>query len=500
MTRRGYFTGIAVGTMFLPACSSISPQTAMTPFRPNGPYPPTGNPAVQNPYANPYGNQNVVATMPPDDLFAMDRREAAPTGVVRNVSKQQPGEINNPETKPTPAPEKSPIELVDFQQNKSETMIVTPRLHPSATISTPIPEPMTDATGVVRPNWPVIKGPGTMINPPVEPPLPPTNPSGLPTIPEPAKLSPAILNAPIPEPEKIISSSEKPAVSPPAISQPAIDAAPLPMEIAAPTASSEKMAPIVPIPNHQQNSTSFILPSQTKDEVPAAIPVIQPVSTSGRPSTSVESQSIDTPLIQAVRAFQQNKPQAAMEILKAYDQPTQQVLLSIMPALVQLSEGRLQQMKREEMDLLLDQITRVPQLLRPRASLQTNKLLLCREVHKFAHVDPFPPGNEFRPGDMVYLYAEISNFSCVPDSREGYSVALTSHLELLDSGNNAVWRADPKEEADRVSTPPQDYYRAYRFCVPSSLAPGKYTLSIRLTDKPTGRETTKSVEFRVGAK
>ena len=49
-----------------------------------------------------------------------------------------------------------------------------------------------------------------------------------------------------------------------------------------------------------------------------------------------------------------------MEHLKAYDPATQQMLISMMPVLVQLSEGKLQNMKREEMDILLEQLSRVP--------------------------------------------------------------------------------------------------------------------------------------------
>ena len=141
-----------------------------------------------------------------------------------------------------------------------------------------------------------------------------------------------------------------------------------------------------------------------------------------------------------------------------------------MPALVRLGEGKLQQMKPEEMDVLLEQLTQVPSMLRPRASLQANNVRLCREVHNFAHVEPFPDRHVFRPGDIVYLYMELANFSRVPSPKGGYTITLASSLELRDSAGGLVWRADPKEVPDHVSTPPQDYYRNFRLSIPNGPA------------------------------
>jgi hypothetical protein len=230
-----------------------------------------------------------------------------------------------------------------------------------------------------------------------------------------------------------------------------------------------------------------------------AEPVTPAAVTNDKPAPTAAPAMDGSPLLKAVQAFQQNKPDEAVECLKAYDQATQQILLSLMPAMARLSEGKLQTMKPEEMDVLLDQLSRVPNLLRPRASLRAENVRLCREVHNFAHVEPFPDRHEFRPGDVVYLYMELANFSCVSDPKGGYTVTLASSLELKDSTGSVVWRADPKEAADHVSTPPQDYYRNFRLCVPG-VPPGAYTLTVKTVDRPTGREVSKAIEMRVGAR
>jgi hypothetical protein len=70
---------------------------------------------------------------------------------------------------------------------------------------------------------------------------------------------------------------------------------------------------------------------------------------------------------------------------------------------------------------------------------------------------------------------------------------------LRDTAGVVVWKADPKDVPDKVSSPPQDYYRNFRLSVPNVPA-GTYTLAIKTADRPTGREVQKSVELRVGAK
>jgi hypothetical protein len=94
---------------------------------------------------------------------------------------------------------------------------------------------------------------------------------------------------------------------------------------------------------------------------------------------------------------------------------------------------------------------------------------------------------------------ELANFSCTADPKGGYTVTLASSLELRDTSGVVVWRADPKEVPDKVSTPPQDYYRNFRLSVPNVPA-GTYTLAVKTTDRPTGREVQKAVEMRVGAR
>lgn len=323
------------------------------------------------------------------------------------------------------------------------------------------PEPVPDADGIIRAQDPVIR---TGALPLVAPqPVPPVEPA-----------------APIPTQENLVLpvDGEAPKIKfkePPAVLTPT-------PEIKPPTLPSGVIGSSI----HQTNASPDVEP--TLPALPTDLVPPMPIATND-----------DSALLRAVRAYQQNRPEEANEHLKACDPASQQMLLSLMPALVRLSEGKLAQMKPEEMDILIEQLTRVPNQLRPKASLQANNVRLCREVHNFAHIEPFPEKHVFRPGDVVYLYLELANFSCVGDAKVGYTISLLSHLELRDAAGKVVWKADPKEAPDRVSTPPRDYYRNFRMCVPN-LPAGTYTLQVKSTDQPTGRELDKGVELQIGSK
>jgi hypothetical protein len=290
---------------------------------------------------------------------------------------------------------------------------------------------------------------------------------------------------PLQLPNQISSEPSGPILTFPEPPQAKIAPPALPM-----TLVEEKRPPVLP---------EVILGKAGPETVPVPVPATDP-ATSRKFKSPTVGEASETPLIQAILAYQNNNPEAALTFLKTYDPTTQQILISLMPSLVRISEGKLAEMKPEEMDAILEEVTRIPNLLRTRASLQTNNVHLCREVTQFGHFKPFPARHAFRPGEMCYLYLELANFSCVPDAAaNGFGINLAGSIELRDGAGVLVWRADPKEVPDRVSSIPHDYYRAYRFEVPS-VPSGQYSLQVRMVDKPTGRETKKSLTFAVTGK
>lgn len=438
MNRRLRIAGTALGAFLVPACASVKPE-----------------PIAKQP-----------AVVPPSSA----QKAPTPGTMTSNMSAKMPrvvekfGEARTEQTAafaqpPSPAKEvpiasapPAPTSIATAEPVIAESVAPPPSPAPRSTASVPVvghdkpkAEPTPDADGILRANWPTLKGP-VSAETPAAPELPPPSES----------TSPAKADDSLPKPPL-------PGVSPPALPPGVIGTS-----------------------THQSNASP----------VDTAAPVLPSI---GIENNSPIASAGDTPLVRAVRAFQQNRPDEAVEQLKACDPVSQQALLSLMPTLVRLSDSKLQQIKPEEMDVMLEQINRVPGMLRARGSLQANNVRLCSAVHNFGHVEPLPAGHLFHPGDIVYLYMELANFSCTADSKGGYSITMASGLEMHDAGGKVVWRADPKEIPDAVSSPPQDYYRNFRLCVPA-LPPGAYSLVVKTIDRPTGREVTKAIELRIGSK
>lgn len=426
MKRRIRIAGTALGAFLVPACANVKPDPIAI------------KPAVLPPAVG-SATSSTAAKMPRTPEKFGEVRTELPTGFAQQ----------RPTAKEVPIATAPPTSVSVTKTEPAIAESVKPPATPASRAMPTAPlvdrtkskvEPTPDADGIIRANWPTLKGP-VSAEPPAAPVLP------LPSeVTPPAKTDDALPRPPLP------------GLTPPALP-----------------------AGVIGTSNHQSNASPV-------DTAIPVLPAATPISANG-----------DTPLIRAVRAFQQNRPDEAVEQLKACDPVSQQALLSLMPTLVRLSDSKLQQIKPEEMDVMLEQLNRVPGMLRARGSLQANNVRLCREVHNFGHVEPFPAGHQFHPGDIVYLYMELANFSCMPDQKGGYMITMASSLEMRDSANKVVWRADPKEIPDAVSSPPQDYYRNFRVCVPG-LPPGVYSLVVKTADRPTGREVTKAVELRIGTK
>jgi hypothetical protein len=226
---------------------------------------------------------------------------------------------------------------------------------------------------------------------------------------------------------------------------------------------------------------------------------IQPMAA---PAVALNNETI---LVQAIKAFQANRPEEAIGCLKKLDSTNQELLMSLMPLIVRLGEGNINAMPPEETAMLIDRLQTAAGMLKSKAALGAEHVCFCRGVRKFSDVDPYEPRHEFQPGDMVFLYAELKNFTCEPlannravnaPAQKSFAIRLGATLELRDLRNALIWRTD-LAKTDFAQTPPQDYYHTYRFCVPESLPAGTYTLWLMIVDKPTGRTVRKPIEMRV---
>jgi hypothetical protein len=442
MTRRLRMAGIGVLTFMLPACMGPSRQAA------------TGNAVGPNYVLNPQGNsssrQQVLGSQPvyhagTDQKFGPIVPEPG-TKVAQQVPEKPPVEVIGPDLSKTAAP----------------------------TVESPLTDPVKAPTEVQKPAVCEPRGTAAM-DEPVRAPEWPSLPGG------------------IGETKNLVTPVGAPQTDPvaPPVFPGTMEPAPAPMNnvVAPPADAAVPMPPL---------NVALKVPDPVTPEVAPAVPPMTPPALPAAVSTG------ENILIQAIKALQANRPEAAAAALRNLDPANQEMLMDLMPLLVRLGEGSIGTMTPEETAVLVDRLQHAAGVMRAKAALRVEHVCFCRGVRKFADVDPYDPRHEFRPGDMVFLYAELKNFTCepvAPQSRQSaqrsYAIRLATTLELRDAQNSLVWRTD-LNKTDFAQSPPLDYYHTYRFCIPERLPPGVYTLWLNVADKPTGRAVRKPVELRVG--
>jgi hypothetical protein len=209
----------------------------------------------------------------------------------------------------------------------------------------------------------------------------------------------------------------------------------------------------------------------------------------------------DPPLVGALRAYMDGRPERALEFMRALDRPNQEFVLSVLPLLVR---GATADLNRDAVAnaVLADQLHATAARLEPRAALRVEKALFCRDVRGFGRYTPRSDSDPYRPHEIAQLYLELRNLASVP-ANDGYATSVNALVEVRDAENRLVPQIDPEDKpryARRVSvvkfdkvessrSPLHDFHILYYFSVPQ--APGVYTITVELRD-PAGRRTTKT--------
>ncbi len=248
------------------------------------------------------------------------------------------------------------------------------------------------------------------------------------------------------------------------------------------------------------------LPQQPVETEPSAIQVTgdkqDPPASPPAPNPGAE-----TPLLKAVRAFTEGRPDQAIEFLSALDKPNQDLLLSLLPVLEEVAKL---DSKRDPVKtaMLADQLRSAAASLEPRAALRLEAVSLCRMAAGYGRYDPCPKGVPYRPNDQALLYIEVRNLISQPSvgpRGETYLTSARETVEIRDAYGKLVDQLtrDGKyisvvqaEKRLFTRTPIHEFHILYEFRVPS--APGVYAISMNIQD-PVGRRSIKTepIEFTV---
>lgn len=214
----------------------------------------------------------------------------------------------------------------------------------------------------------------------------------------------------------------------------------------------------------------------------------------------------EPPLLAAMRAYVENRPDDAIRHLEKLDRPNQDFALAVMPVLVRGAALNLTSPDPQEAGHLADQLSGAATKLEAKAALRVEKVAFYKKIYGFGRYDPWPAAQPYRPGDTARLYVEVRNLGC-HTAADGYVTRAETLLEVRDSKGQLVEQMDPDNYQQRVRvvrihhedksrSPVRDYFKPYQIVIPSQ--PGVYTVTVEVRDPTSGRAArSQPAEFRV---
>lgn len=394
---------------------------------------------------------------------------------------------------PVPPPTVSEKPTVSFDPNLLRATATAPAQLPGNLIAIPDPPEQAKHEEPVKQSLTPIDEPAKE----VQPALPDTRTPPWPVIPkaEPKVVGPQAFDTdPKPAETKIETAPPAPAPGPAAMLIP-----PHQRNGDAPVKPTAKINDLFP-PMEPKTSNNIALP----DVKPAPVPDVKPTV----PEVKLAP---DSPLVRAIRCFQENKPDEAFKALSELDPANQELIASLIQPIVRLGEVKLEKLPPEEASLLMERLAIVGELLKSKAALSFGRMCYIRTWYRFGYVD-LDPRTAFAPDSEVRLYVEVKNFFAEPAllagktpyeaTIRGYRVRLSNEIEFEDAKGRIVHRI-PNSSSMTYDSPfqtmPQDCFQIYNIFTPR-LPPGVYTMWVQMTDLPTGRVVRRPIEFRVAAK
>jgi hypothetical protein len=209
----------------------------------------------------------------------------------------------------------------------------------------------------------------------------------------------------------------------------------------------------------------------------------------------------EPPIVTALRCFLNKRPAEAINWLKRYDEANQELLMRFLPLISPLTVRDLTRADADKGTEILEDLQNLLCIHTDR-DLVIGKLCLCKHIKTFGDYEPFPLDHQFQPRDLVWIYAEVRNFTSERrDLGNGdlvYETRLRTTARITNYGGTREWPLpfDRRCGPDQSRSLRRDYWDNLSFNVPE-LPPGGYTLWLKVVDEPTGRFKERSVDFQV---
>jgi hypothetical protein len=247
-------------------------------------------------------------------------------------------------------------------------------------------------------------------------------------------------------------------------------------------------------------------PPQRPPEPPPAVVEVKPPPELPRPPMAPPEPN--DPLVSAFDCVLRERGPEAVGHLKRYEPTTQEVFLRAMALLADLNRKGLEKMTPEEVANVQDQLHGLLLTVRARAALAV-EMCLCEEITGYRAYKPLPAGYQFlpprgnRPGERVFIYAELRNL-CSIKTGPHYLTRLSVSAKLTDGTGMVVWEKNLHDPSRPLLSPAPrtEHVQTYTFCVPPVPRPGKYRLTLNVRDdtcRPPRDAPSQPVDFVVAA-
>jgi hypothetical protein len=204
------------------------------------------------------------------------------------------------------------------------------------------------------------------------------------------------------------------------------------------------------------------------------------------------------PLLSALQAILEDRPDAAMPYLSGYDQRDQELIMRLLPIVARAERGGIlaNPANSEDRLVLMEVLRSLYMTVAPTAPLVIDKMFFCGKVIDFGRAEPHPT-NQFRPGEQIRIYAEMLNLCDRRVNEYQYVSQLACVVEIRDADCKRLETKPTRTNPVITQTPRTDHYGVIIMDLPTGLEPGVYTLRVRIIDQDTSREDQKVLSFRI---
>lgn len=257
-----------------------------------------------------------------------------------------------------------------------------------------------------------------------------------------------------------------------------------------------------PVESRSLAGDLLIKPSQVDPPATAQVNFDGPPTYHDPNHAPASGQMQTRPLALALEAFLANRPDDAIRHLQTYTARDQELVMRLLPLLSAVDQEGLftAHPKPDQVQRSVEALRQIESDLRPLAPLLLERLTFCHEVKRYGRFTPVEAAR-FQPGDSRYLYAELRNLvdRRAPDG--AYAVRLKGMVEFFGADGKPVGPMGPMPAGAYPSASQrQDFFVSITFRVPLNLAPGQYTVRVRVDDLDTGRVAEASLPFQVVSK